>query len=170
MMNKIDGQTLVELVGLEASDEKVLNALQALGMEMPAFDEKFEMDGRVAVYTDDETFDIVFMENNEHSESGEPIVEQVDFYDEKSVSFPYGLHKSDSFETVVQKMGRNPDFCAKSPMEWSKKWVFPFGNEELGIGVNFKKDMKSIDEIVVKKFNRENVKNSPFIFPCNELE
>ena len=168
-MSKIDGQTLVELVGLEASDEKVLNALQALGMEMPAFDEKFEMDGRVAVYTDDETFDIVFMENNEHSESGEPIVEQVDFYDEKSVSFPYGLHKSDSFETVVQKMGRNPDFCSKR-LSFSKQWVFPFKDRELTMAVHFKLNMESINTIVVGEFDRARVEKSESIFPCNELE
>ena len=168
-MSKIDGQTLVELVGLEASDEKVLNALQALGMEMPAFDEKFEMDGRVAVYTDDETFDIVFMENNEHSESGDPIVEQVDFYDEKSVSFSYGLHKNDSFETVVQKMGRNPDFCSKR-LSFSKQWVFPFKDRELTMAVHFKLNMESINTIVVGEFDRARVEKSESIFPCNELE
>lgn len=168
-MSKIEGQTLIELVGLEASDERVLNALEALGMEMPTFDEKFEMEGRVAVYTDDESLDIVFMTSEGISQSGDPIVEQIDFYEETKASFPYSLHKSDSFETVVQKMGRKPDFCDKI-LGNSKQWVFPFGDTELVMAIHFKKNMKSINTIVVGEFEREGLEEDPFIFPCEELE
>jgi len=170
-MNKLNGQKLVELVGLEASNKKVLDSLQALGMEMPLFDEKFEIDGHVAVYDDAETVDIVFVKNNNHSHSGEPVVEQVDFYNEDKAVFPLGLHKENDYKTAISIIGRNPDFCDKDWKE-SKQWILGFINgKEISMGVNFKKDFKGgINNIVVSEFIRDGLEEDPYIFPCKELE
>jgi len=98
-----------------------------------------------------------------------PFLNTIAFAQEQKVSFPFGLHKKDSFETVIKKIGRNPDFCNKR-MSWSKQWVFSLRDMEIVYAVHFKRDMKSINTIVVMKFNRKRVEVNEFIFPCEELE
>ena len=44
-MKKIDANSLIELMLLPMDDERVLNMLEALGIEVPALGEKYAMDG-----------------------------------------------------------------------------------------------------------------------------
>jgi len=169
MKEEINGNALVELIGIEASDEKVLEVFTTLGMDMPLFDEQFEFDGRIAVYDNDKTLDIAFVENEDMDNIGEPIVKQVDFYNENKVSFPLDLHKNDDYETVIKKLGRKPDFC-DNILDTFKQWVFQYKDKEITYCVQFKKGFKSINTIVVSEFNRESVEKSEYIFPCSELE
>ena len=169
-MKEITTEKIIELMFLPITDIKVVETLDALGMEQPSLDEEYEMEGRV--WTEGEEVSgivICFERTDTHSEDGEPVVTQIDFYEEHKVIFPLNLHKDDDYSTVIEKIGREPDFCTK-PMPWSKKWVFPFGEKEIGVGVNFQKDMKSINNIIVQEFNRERVETSEFVFPCKELE
>ena len=164
-------EEIIDLMFLPLTDNKVVETLDSLGIEQPSLDEKYEMEGRIAIIdTDNSGLQFEFEELDDYDAEGEPILTTIAFDDEKSVSFPYSLHKNDSYETVVQKMGRGPDFCLKSPMEWSKQWVFPFKNSELTMAVHFKPNMESINTIVVGEFEREGIEEDPFIFPCNELE
>jgi len=169
-MKEITAEKIIELMFLPITDISVVETLDALGIEQPSLDEEYEMEGRV--WTEGEEvsgISICFEATDTHSEDAEPVVTQIDFYEEHKVVFPLNLHKDDDYNTVIEKIGRKPDFCTK-PMPWSKKWVFLFGGKEIGVGVNFQKDMKSINNIIVKEFNRGSVESSEFIFPCKELE
>jgi len=170
-MTNITAEEIVKLMFLPVTDTKVVETLEALGVEQPSLDEEYEMEGQVWTEGEEKSgISILFEAADRNSANGEPIVEQIDFYEEHKVPFPFALHKSDDYETVIKKMNRKPDFCTKPPMQWSKTWVITLGENEIGIGINFKDDMKSIRNIVVQKFNRKNVEKSEFIFPCNELE
>ncbi len=163
-------EEIIDLMFLPLTDNKVVETLDSLGIEQPSLDEKYEMEGRIAIIdTDNSGLQFEFEELDDYDAEGEPILTTIAFDDEKRVSFPYGLHKNDSYETVVQKMGRNPDFCSKR-LSFSKQWVFPFKNSELTMAVHFKPNMEGINTIVVGEFDRARVEKSESIFPCNELE
>jgi len=169
-MNKLAAEEIINLLFLPMSDEKLLDIFEKLNIEVPVLDEEYEMEG--SVWTEGEETSgiaIEFTKPNDYSEDADPIVKQIDFYNEFKVSFPFGLHKEDSLETVIKKIGRNPDFCNKR-MSWSKQWVSPLRDMEIVYAVHFKRDMKSINTIVITKFNRKSVEADEFIFPCEELE
>ena len=169
-MKKITAKDIIELMFLPITDTKVVETLNTLGIEQPSLGEEYAMEG--SIWTEgEETSGIAinFEAKDRNSNNGEPRVEQIDFYDEKRVDFPYGLHKKDDFETVVKKMGRKPDFCSKR-LPSSKQWVFPFEDTELTMAVHFKPDMKSINTIVIGEFERDGIEEDEFIFPCDELE
>jgi hypothetical protein len=169
-MTKITAEEIMNLMFLPVTDIKVVEILDALGMNQPSLGEEYEMEGKISTEGKEMSgITICFEALDRNSQNGEPITRQIDFYEEHKVPFPLGLHKNDDYETVIEKIGRKPDFCTK-PMPWSKKWVFSFRGKEIGIGINFKKDMKSINNIIVQKFNQEIVEASEFIFPCKDLE
>ena len=170
-MTKITAEEIIDLMFLPITDTRVVETLDTLGIEQPSLDEEYEMEGRIWTEGEEENgIAISFKAPDTYSDDAEPLVNQIDFYNENKIFLPLNLHKSDSYATVIEKIGRKPDFCTKPPMQWSKKWVYLFNGKEIGVGVNFKEDMKSINNIVVQKFNREDVEKSPFLFPCKELE
>jgi len=169
-MTKITAEEIIDLMFLPITDSKVVETLDALGIEQPSLDEEYEMEGRIAIIDiDNSGLQFEFEEQEGYDEDGIPSLQTIAFSEEHKVLFPLNLHKNDDYESVIEKIGRKPDFCTK-PMPWSKKWVFSFRGKEIGIGINFKKDMKSINNIIVQKFNQEIVEASEFIFPCKDLE
>jgi len=169
-MTNITSKEIIDLMFLPVTDTKVVETLDALGMEQPSLDEKYEMEGRICAEGEETSgITICFEAPDRNSANGEPIVEQIDFYEEIKVTFPLGIHKSDDYETVIEKIGRKPDFC-DNVLDTFKQWVFPYKDTEITYCVQFKKGFKGIDTIVVGEFDREGIDEDPFIFPCNELE
>ncbi len=169
-MKKITAEEIIDLISLPLTDIKVIETLDALGIEQPVLDEEYKMEGELWTEGEEKIgVAILFAESDMRRDDGEPLVEQIDFYHEEKVPFPLGLHKSDGYETVIKKLGRKPDFCIKLT-PWRKQWVFPFDDKELVYAIHFKSNMKSIDSLVVAEFDRESVEKDEFVFPCSELE
>jgi len=171
-MNKLAAEEIVNLLFLPMSDEKLLGIFEKLDIEVPALDEEYKMEGEISIIDDENSgLQFQFEEPTVYSEDGMPFLNTIAFAQEQKVSFPFGLHKKDSFETVIKKIGRNPDFCDKGWKE-SKQWLLGFINDkEVSMGVNFKKDFKGgINNIVVSEFIRDGLEEDPYIFPCKELE
>jgi hypothetical protein len=147
-----------------------VETLDALGIDQPSLDEEYEMEGRITIIDiDNSGLQFEFKEQEGYDEDGIPSLRKIAFSEEHKVLFPLNLHKSDDYETVIEKIGRKPDFCIK-PRPWSKEWVFPFGDKEISYTIHFQKDMTSIHGIVVTEFDRSDVESCEVIFPCEELE
>ena len=169
-MTQITAEKMIELMFLPVTDTKVVETLDTLGIEQPSLDEEYEMEGRITIIDiENSGLQFEFEEQEEYDEDGIPSLQTIAFSEEHKVLFPLNLHKSDDYETVIKKIGRKPDFCI-TIMSWSKQWVFPFKDKEIVYSIHFNKDMKSIDELVVSKFEREGIEDDEFIFPCEELE
>ena len=171
-MNKIPAEEILELLFLPISDPKVVEMLDALGIAQPAIDEAYEIDGRISIIDDENSgLQFEFEELDGSNADGMPIVSIIAFSQERKVAFPFGIHKTDDYETVCEKIGRKPDYCTKRRKE-SKQWLLPPQNgRETSMGVNFQKDFKGgVNNIVIREFKREVIENSLFIVPCEELE
>ena len=169
-MKKIQAEDIIDLMFLPVTDIKVVETIDDLGMEQPSLDDKYEMDGSISTEGSATSgITICFEAPDRNSAEGEPTTYQVDFYEEHKVDFPLGLHKDDSFETVIKKIGRQPDFCI-TLLDSSKKWVYPYKNKEINYTVHFKKNLQSINSIVIANFNRVSVEADEFVFPCDELK
>ena len=150
------------------TDTKVIETLDALSIEQPIIDERYQIDKRVST-NDEGNSGLSFNFEESTCDSEDLYLDQIDFYNESKVNYPLELKKADSYKTVCQKIGRTPDFC-DNLWDENKQWVFPFGNREIVYSVQFKKGFNSINVIVVAKFDRDSVKQSEFVFPCDELE
>jgi hypothetical protein len=169
-MTKITAEEIIDLMFLPITDSKVVETLDALGIEQPSLDEEYEMEGRIAIIDiDNSGLQFEFEEQEGYDEDGIPSLQTIAFSEEHKVLFPLNLHKSDDYETVIEKIGRKPDFC-DNVLDTFKQWVFSYKEKELTYCVQFKNGFKSINTIVVNEFNRESVEASEFIFPCKDLE
>ena len=169
-MKSIQAEDIIDLMFLPVTNIKVVEILDALGMNQPSLGEEYEMEGRISTEGKEMSgITICFEALDRNSKNGDPITKQIDFYEEHKVPFPLGLHKNDDYTTVVKKIGKKPDFCF-TILETSKQWVLPYKDKEISYTVHFKEGLKSINTIVIGKFSRSVVEASEFIFPCDELE
>jgi len=141
----IDGNRLVEALSLPSHDKRVLALLKELGLKRPAKDENY--DG-VSIILEDpsgqEGFEIDFDEDHETEKQKKGFYGNADFYlngitifPSDSISPPFGIQWSDSYEEVKAILGRKADYINEDK---NKIWILEDDEKKYILNMNFKDD------------------------------
>jgi hypothetical protein len=139
----INGNEILELMCKPMYDEKVLNMMEKLGMEVPKLDEKYELEEKVVSKSSDEVIVFEFREIDGYSKDGEPNLTLVSFQRSNLLSLPFNLNYNDGYKECCEKIGKEADEQSKI-RKTVKYWYLEINNQEVIISVNFSSDFNEI--------------------------
>lgn len=156
---KITANELVKLMYSPMSNNKVIEAIESLGLEQPLIDNDYEEEG--AVYVEDPEnsgITFIFKEIDGYTKNGEPCLVQIDFEKDIEIKFPYNLTPLDDYKTCCKKLGKKADFINKKFIKKAKMWLMEstIDKRHFNLVVHFTDTTFSkIEYIVVVKFNKD---------------
>lgn len=146
-------------------DDRVIQIIGDLGLEIPELDEKYNDQLYVRTGGEDQPGVILtFKEIKGYTKNGMPCLTQIDFYPTTKVTVPFGLTFSDNYDSCCKKLGDKAKFKHKLVQKlkiWTMKSVeeMPFNvsinfetDELFGIKtiVNIQHDAKKIGNIYIE--------------------
>ena len=146
----ITGDKLINLMFVSMTDKKIIEIIDAIGLEQPVIDEQYEMN--LDVTLDDMTNSgliFVFKEIDGYTQDGDPCLTQIDFYHDKKIRLPFNMTFSDNYALCCEKLEGKASFHHKS-VKKLKIWVKEgYKNLKYSISINFKdKELTKIKAIV----------------------
>ena len=114
---KITKDTFMDILGLPEWDDRVIAVLEQLELEKPVVKE-----GEVYAYLSSKKYGIDLMfdydcitpEQKEMEENANLYLNQISFEENTSLLLPFGINMGDSYDTIVEKVGREPDIQASA--------------------------------------------------------
>ena len=156
-MNTITGDRLLDLMFEDISSDKIIEALDTLGLEQPVLDEQYEIDRDVGILDEKHGLGFDFEEIEGYTQNGEPCLTKLSFEKETTIAYPFGIEADDGYKDVARKIGKKADF--KSDLFLNlRKWIMQ-SDKGLKYSVNvFFKDeenLKGIEAITIMYFTSE---------------
>jgi len=144
----------IDYIFLPVHDQKIIDMLQHFNAPMPLIDKRFKEDGGNSMELNDHGIELFFRDScTSHDteiankyENGTIIFGGVDFKSNTKLTLPFGLDIKDDLETVINKLGRKPNYVNKRLPQ--KVWMFERGdNKQMLIYVYFRRDYSEISSI-----------------------
>jgi len=156
------GIEFIDYIFLPVHDQKIIDMLQHFNAPMPLIDKGFKEDGGNSMELNDYGIELFFgdacsfddTETVDKYENGTIIFGGVDFKSNTKLTLPFGLEMKDDLETVINKLGRKPNYVNKRLPQ--KVWMFERGdNKQMLIYVYFRRDYSQISSISLSEYTTQ---------------
>jgi hypothetical protein len=148
----VNGNEILDLMYKSMYDEKVLNMMEQLGMEVPKLDEKYELEERVSGRTNDEQIIFDFEELDGYSKDGIPSMSMSEFKKSDLVSLPFNIKYEDNYKLCCEKFESEGEQLRANGRRWKIKYnnnplliVIRFANERLE-GIEFLQIFENLED------------------------
>jgi len=149
---ELNGDKIVELIGLPDYDDRVLDLLEALGEDRDTIDDNYERtEEKYGIILD---FDYSKLNKKQKSDSsGAKFLNSIEFY-YNFKKLPFGLDDTDSYDIVVQKLGKEADFISTDKDDASHRYWF-FKERGYLIWMTFEDDkLNEIYNLIVRTYEK----------------
>jgi len=136
-MNILDGTEIIQLIGLPESDDKILDLIEALGVDVSEIerdedDESYWIELSDILGVDLNFNDVAYSEKQKNLNIGGLYLNDINF--QSNYNFlPYGIEINDTLETIENKIGKKANYIRLEengePDEEVLYWIY----ENLGV-------------------------------------
>jgi hypothetical protein len=150
----IDGNKMIEVLGLPEWDDRVLDILEEFGEERPVLDDDkdiFTIWMKPEGYGIELMFDDIEINNKQREAStGDVYLNQVVFNENTTMKLPFGIEMGDDKETIEKKIGEKA-YAQNNFSDNRFHWLLDDGKKKYFLNCSFKilnKDLKKISFIL----------------------
>jgi hypothetical protein len=154
----IDGNKMIEILGLPEWDDRVLDILEEFGEERPVLDDDKDI---FTIWMKPERYgiELMFDENcklNQYKDigfTGSAYLNQISFDEDTTMQLPFGIKIGDSKEIIEKKIGQT----AYALNEYNDlHWLLDDGEKKYFINCSFEDDtQEKLDSLMLDLFNEE---------------
>ena len=150
-------QKIEELMFTPIYDNKILNTMEELSMNIPQLDEKYEMDLSVYTESKDGSIGFEFREIDGYSKHGEPCLTNFSIEKNYTGEVPYNISFKDSYNECCKKIGRQNDFNA-TKLDKIKFWIIGENNGiKILMNLRFDNTFENIKSIMFVNFDENDI-------------
>ncbi len=153
----IDGNKMIEILGLPEWDDRVLAVLEEFGEERPILDDDkdvFTVWMQPNGYGIELMFDDTCNNNKQRNDSeGNIYLNQISFDEDSTIQLPFGIEIGDSKEIIEKKIGQK----AYAINEYNDlHWLLDDGEKKYFINCSFEDDrQEKLDSLMLDLFDEE---------------
>jgi hypothetical protein len=154
-MTYITAENLIELLLIPMTDDKMVETLDALGIEQPVIDEQYEMDLYISIGSKDKTgVSFRFEELDGYTQEGEPCLVKLSFNNEAKISFPFDLKEDDNYSVCCDMLGSRADYINPN-MEDAKIWLKEtlLGKKYTLTALFWDEDLEELRAVTINRFD-----------------
>jgi hypothetical protein len=154
----IDGNKMIEALGLPEWDDRVLDILEEFGEERPVLDDDKDI---FIIWMKPEGYGIVLMfddmeRNNQQREAstGDVYLGQVVFNENTTMKLPFGIEMGDDKDTIEKKIGEKA-YAQNNFSDNRFHWLLDDGEKKYFFNCDFTLEKNSLEEISLILFDEE---------------
>ena len=156
----IDGNKMIEILGLPEWDDRVLDVLEAFGEERPVLDDEKDI-FTVWMQPDGYGIELMFDGNcklEQHQDvgsTGSAYLNQISFDEDTTMPLPFGIEMGDSKEIIEKKIGQKA-YSKNNKNNNKLDWLLDDGEKKYFIHCTFEDNSYEIlTDIWLSLFNKD---------------